>query len=165
MQISPDEIADILDAINKLDCASVEVTVGDVSITVRRGAALESRPVTAPVAIYARTEPVPTNLTPYTLASPKVDLAGWLEEEAQGKVSIMRAPMIGTFYSAKAPGEPAFVKVGAIVSPGDTLGLMEVMKLFNSLITDDAGTVEAIFANNGDMVEFDEPVFVIRKVG
>ena len=69
--------------------------------------------------------------------------------------------MVGTFYSARAPGEPPFVEVGASVQQGDTLGLMEVMKLFNSLTAEVAGTVAAIFARNGEMVEYDQPVFAI----
>lgn len=151
MEISLDEIADILEVINKLDCASVEVTVGEVSIVVRRCAASD-----APSA--------PVTRVPVPKAAPAAQdsAAVWLEQEAQGKVCLVRAPMVGTFYTAKAPGEPAFVKVGATVAPGDTLALMEVMKLFNSLTAEVAGTVEAIFARNGEMVEFDQPVFAIR---
>lgn len=173
MEISVDEIADLLEAINKLDCASVEVTVGEVSIVVRRGAALDTQAASAaaagPVAAPKATSSVksaPSIIAPSMPAplasSPKSDTAIWLEQEAQGTVRIVRAPMIGTFYSAKAPGEPPFVEVGTSVQQGDTLGLMEVMKLFNSLTAQAAGIVEAIFARNGDMVEFDQPVFAIR---
>jgi len=171
MEISPDEIADILEAINKLDCTSVEVTVGGVSIAVRRGVAphTQAAPAAAPglaalkpaAAIESeRSAPTPPGSFPTT--APNGDVAAWLEQEALGTVHIVRAPMIGTFYSAKAPGDPPFIEVGANVQKGDTLGLMEVMKLFNSLIAEVAGTVEAIFARNGDMVEFDQPVIVIR---
>jgi acetyl-CoA carboxylase biotin carboxyl carrier protein len=173
MEISIDEIADLLEAINKLDCASVEVTVGEVSIVVRRGAALDtpvaSTAAAGPIAaLEARSsvKSVPSLPAPYLptppIAAPKIDTAVWLEQEAQGTVFVVRAPMIGTFYSAKAPGEPSFVELGTSVQQGDTLGLMEVMKLFNSLVAQAAGTVEAIFACNGDMVEFDQPVFAIR---
>ena len=172
MEISPDEIADILEAINKLDCTLVEVTVGEVSIVVRRGAAPDTQaapaaaagpvaaPKAAPSVVSAPSLPTPPVSPP--ASSPKSDTATWLEQEAQGTVRIVRAPMIGTFYSAKAPGEPSFVEVGASVQQGDILGLMEVMKLFNSLLAEAAGTVEAIFARNGEMVEFDQPVFAIR---
>lgn len=170
MEISIDEIADLLEAINKLDCASVEVTVGEVSIVVRRGAALDTPVASAGTMNAAPTafagpvsapKAAPSLPTP-PASSPKSDTAVWLEQEAQGTVRIVRAPMIGTFYSAKAPGEPSFVELGSSVQQGDTLGLMEVMKLFNSLVAEAAGTVEAIFARNGDMVEFDQPVFAIR---
>ena len=166
MEISPDEIADILDAINKLDCASVEVTVGEVSIVVRRNAAPDAQAAqAAPAAGVAVPEAAPRRApaTPAqaAAAATKSDTAAWLEQEARGKVCIVRAPMVGTFYSARAPGEPPFVEVGASVQQGDTLGLMEVMKLFNSLTAEVAGTVAAIFARNGEMVEYDQPVFAI----
>lgn len=172
MEISPDEIADILEAINKLDCISVEVTVGEVSIVVRRGAAPATQtvpvaaeaPVTAPKTAPSVASALAASTPQFSppASSLNSDTAPWLEQEARGKVRIVRAPMIGTFYSAKAPGEPSFVEVGASVQQGDVLGLMEVMKLFNSLIAEAAGTVEAIFARNGEMVEFDQPVFAIR---
>ena len=167
MEISPDEIADILEAINKLDCTSVEVTVGDVSIAVRRGSVAD---VPTPSLNLVKAHDTPSaKVTPSisiplaaTPASPHSDATAWVEQETQGKVHIVRAPIIGTFYSAKSPGEPPFVEVGSSVQQGDTLGLMEVMKLFNSLIAEAAGTVEAILAQNGEMVEYDQPVFVIR---
>ncbi|MEI7782772.1 MAG: biotin/lipoyl-containing protein [Betaproteobacteria bacterium] len=172
MPMSHEEILDILDAIDKMNCASVEVTLGDVSIAVHRGQAPAARSAEAPQAQHmpsvhaqARANPQPSQAAPAASraqAQPNADLAPWLEREAQGQVRIVRAPMIGTFYRAKAPGEPAFVEVGQTVSPGDTLGLMEVMKLFNSLLANAAGTVDAILAGNGDLLEFDQPVFVIR---
>ena len=168
MEISPDEIADILDAINKLDCASVEVTVGEVSIVVRRGAAPDAQAAQAAPALgvavpQSAPRSAPAAAIPAQAAATVTnsDTAAWLEQEAHGKVCIVRAPMVGTFYSARAPGEPPFVEVGASVQQGDTLGLMEVMKLFNSLTAEVAGTVAAIFARNGEMVEYDQPVFAI----
>lgn len=90
------------------------------------------------------------------------DLQRWLDLEVAGKVRLVRAPIIGTFYRAKGPGEAPFVEVGTAVQPGDTLGLMEVMKLFNSLIAEVNGKVAAILADNGALVEFDQPVFAIE---
>lgn len=169
MEISPDEIADILEAINKLDCASVEVTVGEVSIVVRRTAAPDAQAAPAAPAVgvavpEAAPHRAPAAATPAQAAAAATnsDIAAWLEQEAHGKVRIVRAPMVGTFYSARAPGEPPFVEVGASVQQGDTLGLMEVMKLFNSLTAEVAGTVAAIFARNGEIVEYDQPVFAIK---
>ena len=173
MQISHEEILDILDAIEKMNCASVELTLGDVSIAVHRGQVPAARSTEAPQArlmpsghAQARANSQPSQAAlaaSQAQAKPSGDVALWLELEAQGQVCIVRAPMIGTFYRAKAPGEPAFVEVGQTVSPGDTLGLMEVMKLFNSLLANAAGTVDAILAVNGDLLEFDQPVFVIRS--
>jgi acetyl-CoA carboxylase biotin carboxyl carrier protein len=175
--MSPDEIALILDAIHKLDCAAVEVTVGDVRIVMRRDAAGEM-PLAAPAPAARRAalvQPAAAAASrPAGAAAPAVavapapaaaqgDLAQWLEREAQGTVCVIRAPMIGTFYRAKSPGEPPFVELGAEVSKGDTLGLIEAMKLFNSMMADGDGKVLAILSADGEMVEYEQPVLVLSR--
>jgi len=74
---------------------------------------------------------------------------------------VVRAPMVGTFYASASPGAPPFVAVGSQVKAGDPLGIIEAMKMFNQLEADVAGTVLAIVAENGQPVEFDQPLFVI----
>jgi acetyl-CoA carboxylase biotin carboxyl carrier protein len=74
---------------------------------------------------------------------------------------VVKAPMVGTFYASATPGAPAFVKVGQQVKAGETLGIIEAMKMFNQIEADVAGTVQAILVENGQPVEFDEPMFVI----
>jgi acetyl-CoA carboxylase biotin carboxyl carrier protein len=74
---------------------------------------------------------------------------------------VVRSPMVGTFYVASSPEAPPFVKVGQSVKQGETLGVIEAMKMFNQIESDKAGTVVAILVENGQPVEFDEPMFVI----
>ena len=74
---------------------------------------------------------------------------------------VVRSPMVGTFYVASSPETPPFVKVGQSVKQGETLGVIEAMKMFNQIESDKAGTVVAILVENGQPVEFDEPMFVI----
>lgn len=74
---------------------------------------------------------------------------------------IVHSPMVGTYYASASPGAPAFVTVGQKVKAGDTLGIIEAMKMFNQIEADVAGTVTAILVENGKPVEFDEPLFVI----
>lgn len=74
---------------------------------------------------------------------------------------VVRSPMVGTFYASPNPESPAFVKVGQQVKAGDTLGIIEAMKMFNQIEADIAGTVVAVLATNGQPIEFDEPLFVI----
>ena len=74
---------------------------------------------------------------------------------------VVRAPMVGTFYTSASPGAASFVKVGQAVKAGDTIGIIEAMKMFNQIEADVAGNVVAILAENGQPVEFDEPLFVI----
>jgi acetyl-CoA carboxylase biotin carboxyl carrier protein len=74
---------------------------------------------------------------------------------------VVKAPMVGTFYASANPESPAFVKIGQQVKAGETLGIIEAMKMFNQIEADVAGTVRAILVSNGQPVEFDEPMFVI----
>jgi acetyl-CoA carboxylase biotin carboxyl carrier protein len=73
----------------------------------------------------------------------------------------VRSPMVGTFYSSANPDSPPFVKVGQSVKAGDTLGIIEAMKMFNQIEADVSGTVVAVLAQSGHPVEYDEPLFVI----
>ncbi len=73
----------------------------------------------------------------------------------------VRSPMVGTFYASPNPEAPPFVKVGQAVKAGDTLGIIEAMKMFNQIEADVSGTVLAVLVQTGNPVEFDEPLFVI----
>lgn len=74
----------------------------------------------------------------------------------------IRAPMVGTMYTASSPDTPPFVNIGQSVKPGDTLCIIEAMKMFNEIEADRAGVVVAIHAVNGEPVEFDQPLFTIE---
>ncbi len=74
---------------------------------------------------------------------------------------VVRAPMVGTFYASPSPDKPAFVSVGQVVKEGETLGIIEAMKMFNPIEADVSGTVLAVQCESGQPVEFDQPLFVI----
>lgn len=76
---------------------------------------------------------------------------------------VVKSPMVGTFYASANPDAPPFVKVGQSVKAGDTLGIIEAMKMFNQIEAEVAGEVVAVLVENGQPVEFDEPLFVIRE--
>lgn len=75
---------------------------------------------------------------------------------------IVKSPMVGTMYTSPSPDAPAFVKVGQTVKVGDTLCIIEAMKMFNEIESDKAGVITKIHVANGDPVEFDEPLFTIE---
>ena len=83
-------------------------------------------------------------------------------EEPIPEGQMVRAPMVGTFYHASTPESEPFVSLGQQVAVGDTLCIIEAMKMFNQIEAEIAGTVVAIMADNGQPVEFDQPLFVIR---
>jgi acetyl-CoA carboxylase biotin carboxyl carrier protein len=78
---------------------------------------------------------------------------------------VIPAPMIGTFYEASAPGEPPFVRVGDRVEEGQTVGIIEAMKIMNEIASDRAGTVAAILVNNGQTVEYGTPLITLDLEG
>ena len=76
---------------------------------------------------------------------------------------LLRSPMVGTMYSSPSPDTPAFVKVGQTVKIGDTLCIIEAMKMFNEIEADRTGTISAILVTNGDPIEYDQPLFSIEE--
>ena len=74
---------------------------------------------------------------------------------------MVRSPMVGTYYASPNPDSPAFVKIGQTVKAGETLGIIEAMKMFNPIEAEISGTVLKILAESGQPVEFDQPLFVI----
>jgi acetyl-CoA carboxylase biotin carboxyl carrier protein len=73
----------------------------------------------------------------------------------------VKSPMVGTYYASPAPDKPAFVSVGQVVKAGETLGIIEAMKMFNPIEADVSGTVLKVLVESGQPIEFDEPLFVI----
>jgi acetyl-CoA carboxylase biotin carboxyl carrier protein len=83
------------------------------------------------------------------------------EAEAAAAGHIMKSPMVGTFYRSGSPGAPSFVDIGKTVKQGDTLCIIEAMKLMNEIEADADGVIKAILVENGQPVEFDQPLFLI----
>ena len=83
-----------------------------------------------------------------------------VSEEVTG--NIVKSPLVGTFYSASSPDAAPYVQVGDMVKKGQVLGIVEAMKLMNEIESEFDGTVKAILVKNGDLVEFDQPMFVIE---
>lgn len=83
------------------------------------------------------------------------------DEDAKRSGHIMRSPMVGTFYRSPSPGSPMFVEVGQTIKTGDVLCLIEAMKMMNQITAEKSGVIEAILVENGQPVEFDQPLFTI----
>ena len=156
------KIKKLIDLLEESNLAEIEIKEGEESVRLSRiptgvavaapAAALEVRsPVAAPAAA-----PVPMS-SPAGSATAGAHKAG--ADLPPGHV--VRAPMVGTYYSAPGPDKPAFVSVGQAVKAGETLGIIEAMKMFNPIEADVAGTVVAILCESGQPIEFDQPLFVI----
>jgi acetyl-CoA carboxylase biotin carboxyl carrier protein len=159
------KIKKLIDLLEESNLSEIEIKEGEESVRLARVPArlLEQGgyTVAAPTVVHA----APPAATPMPMHSPTEAATGG-SKSADPNAGlpaghVVRAPMVGTFYASPAPDKPAFVSIGATVKAGDTLGIIEAMKMFNPIEADVSGTVLAIQCESGQPVEFDQPLFVI----
>jgi acetyl-CoA carboxylase biotin carboxyl carrier protein len=149
------KIKKLIDLLEESNLAELEIKEGEETVRLSRipkGVAV-AMPAAAPMPQPVRAEPAPPS-APSPASAPAA-------ETSMPEGHVVTAPMVGTFYASSNPETPAFVKIGQKVKVGDTLGIIEAMKMFNQIEADVAGTVLAVLVENGQPVEFDEPMFVI----
>ncbi len=154
------KIKKLIDLLEESNLAEIEIKEGEESVRLAR----TPRGGHAPPPMYAE----PPRAPAMPMASP-VDAAtgGAMRAPAESGVPalpdghVVRSPMVGTFYLSPSPDKPAFVTVGQAVKAGETLGIIEAMKMFNPIEADVSGTVVAVLAESGQPVEFDQPLFVV----
>ena len=128
--------------------AELEISEGEERVRI-------TRTVAAAQQIYAPAPP------PAAAAPPPAAPAAEPAKPAAPEGHVVKSPMVGTFYRSASPGSKAFVDVGQSVNSGDTLCIIEAMKLLNEIDADQAGVIKAILVENGQPVEFGQPLFVI----
>ena len=143
------KIKKLIDLLEESNLAELEIKEGEEVVRLSR--VPKGTVTVAPAPVMAA--------APAPVAAPVADAAPAVAALPAGHV--IKAPMVGTFYASSTPGAPAFVKIGQQVKAGETIGIIEAMKMFNQIEADVAGTVQAILVENGQPVEFDEPMFVI----
>jgi acetyl-CoA carboxylase biotin carboxyl carrier protein len=150
------KIKKLIDLLEESNLAELEIKEGEEVVRLSRVPKGTVTVAAAPAAVHM---PAPVAAAPAAapVATPAADQAA--SNLPAGHV--VKAPMVGTFYASASPGAPAFVKVGQQVKAGETLGIIEAMKMFNQIEADVGGTVQAILIDNGQPVEFDQPMFVI----
>lgn len=150
------KVRKLIELLEESNLSELEIKEGEEVVRLSRF------PTTGAMAQQVIAAPAPVAAAP--MAAPAVAAstpAAAPEEPGLPPGTVVRAPMVGTFYAAASPGAEAFVKVGQQVKVGDPLGVIEAMKMFNQIEAEVAGTVVAIVAENGQAVEFDQPLFVI----
>jgi acetyl-CoA carboxylase biotin carboxyl carrier protein len=140
----------LIELVESSGIAELEIKEGEEHVKITR-AVTAAAPVVQPLA------PVAAAITP-PVAAP-ADAAPAEEPVVDGHV--VKSPMVGTFYRAASPGAKAFADVGQSISSGDTLCIIEAMKLLNEIESDETGVVKAILVENGQPVEFGQPLFII----
>jgi len=143
----------LIDLVEESGISELELTEGEEKVRISRAMAPGAAPVTQYVAAPA---PAPVAAAPAaTAAAPAAAPA----EALDGKV--VKSPMVGTFYRASSPDAKAFVDVGSSISTGETLCIIEAMKLLNEIESEYTGVIKKIFVENGQPVEYGEPLFLI----
>jgi acetyl-CoA carboxylase biotin carboxyl carrier protein len=143
------KIKKLIEMLEESNLAEIEIREGEESIRISRASSVTASAVAQPAVI---------STPPFTQAAP----AEAALETAAPSGHVIVSPMVGTFYRAASPGGPAFVEVGSRVNVGDTLCIIEAMKMLNEIEADRAGVVRAVLKENGQPVEYGEALFVIE---
>ncbi len=143
----------LIDLVSESNVSELEITEAEGKVRIVKGGGAQVQPA-APVVIAAPQPAVaaaPVSSAPLVAPAPEV---------AAGHV--VKSPMVGTFYRSASPGAKAFVEVGSQVKEGDTVCIIEAMKILNEIEADKAGTVTKILGENGQAVEYGQPLFIIE---
>lgn len=152
------KIKKLIELLEESGVTEIEISEGEESVRISRYGSPPAGQVAAPAPIiYAAPPPAPAAAAPAPIAGAPAAAAA-----AGSKDHVVTAPMVGTYYSAASPGAKAFVDIGSEVNVGDTLCIIEAMKMMNQIESDKAGRVTAILAKNGEPVEFGQALFIIE---
>jgi acetyl-CoA carboxylase biotin carboxyl carrier protein len=148
------KVKKLIELLEQSDVAEIEIHEGEESVRISRHTA-NAMPVYMPQAM-----PMQGVAPAAPMAAPAATAADEDEEEIAG--TMVRSPMVGTFYRAPSPGSKPFVVEGQSVKAGDTLCIIEAMKILNQIECEQAGTVKRILVENGQPVEYNQPLFLIE---
>ncbi|HEY3166991.1 MAG TPA: acetyl-CoA carboxylase biotin carboxyl carrier protein [Candidatus Binatia bacterium] len=156
MELTEDDVLHILKLIDESKFDYFQLEVGELKITVSKGdpIPLTSAPQNTSVAPAPAASAAKTASSPAAQATKPVAIPEGMRP--------ITAPLLGTFYVAPEPGAPPFVKVGQQITEDTTVGLIEVMKVFNSVRSTVAGTIVEVVAQNGQFVEFGQTLFIVK---
>ncbi len=154
-KLTTDDVQKILNILDASQFDELRLETGDFKLTLRRSSAIEPAAPPATAKSPPALAPSPTTIPAIAAPTSRPALAQ--------DITPVKAPMLGVFYRAPKPGAPPFVEVGAKVEPRSVIGIVEVMKLMNSIHADVAGEVVEILAADGQMVEFDQTLLHVRR--
>ncbi|MCU7906663.1 MAG: acetyl-CoA carboxylase biotin carboxyl carrier protein [Candidatus Thiodiazotropha sp. (ex Epidulcina cf. delphinae)] len=145
------KVKKLIELLEESDVAEIEIHEGEESVRISRHSAL---PTAMAIPNMMPQAPIPHMPSPAPAAH-----EAQIQEEIQGHA--VRSPMVGTFYRSSSPGSKPFAEEGRQVAVGDTLCIIEAMKILNQIESDKTGTVKKILVENGQPVEYNEPLFII----
>ena len=148
----------LIDLVQESGIAELEITEGEEKVKIVKGGAVSIAPASA-ATLGPGTAPAPAEARPAPAAAAAAPAA---EPEAGQEGHVVKAPMVGTFYRSASPDAKPFVEVGQTIKEGQTICIIEAMKLMNEIPSDAGGTVAKIFVENGQPVEYGQPLFGIK---
>ncbi|ELM3752193.1 acetyl-CoA carboxylase biotin carboxyl carrier protein [Aeromonas dhakensis] len=148
------KIKKLIELVEESGIAELEISEGEESVRISRN--FSGQVTTAPQMI------MPQVAAPVAAPVAAAPAAAAPAADATPAGHLMRSPMVGSFYRSSSPEAKPFVEVGQHVNVGDTLCIVEAMKMMNQIESDKAGVIKAILVENGQAVEFDEPLFIIE---
>jgi acetyl-CoA carboxylase biotin carboxyl carrier protein len=147
------KVKKLIELLEESNIDEIEIKEGEESVRISRNGAQSAAPQYLPqYAPPPPPAPAPAVVAPAAAVEPA---------PAAPQGHVVRSPMVGTFYRSPSPTSPVFVEVGQTVKVGDVICIVEAMKMMNQIEADKSGTVEAILVENGEPVEFDQPLFSI----
>ncbi len=144
------KIKKLIELVEESGINELEISEGEESVRISRGAVVAAAPIMQAAPIAA----------PVAQAAPAAATVAEAAPVESGHV--VRSPMVGTFYASASPDSPAFTEVGKHVNAGDTLCIIEAMKMMNQIEADKSGVIKEVLAQNEDAIEFDQPLFIIE---
>jgi len=149
------KIKKLIELLEETGISEIEIKEGEESLRLSRHSYMSEQPA-------QRYMPQPQTHIQYAAAPVAAQDSKPVEVAALSTGHTLRSPMVGTMYTSPSPDTPAFVTPGQTVKVGDTLCIIEAMKMFNEIEADKAGVVTAVLVSNGDPVEYDQPLFIIE---
>jgi acetyl-CoA carboxylase biotin carboxyl carrier protein len=144
----------LIDLVEESGIAELEITEGEEKVRISRSTSSMQSQVTS--------TPPPQQAVPAAVSQSSTGAAAAAAAEVLPEGHVVKSPMVGTFYRSSTPGSNPFVEVGQTVKEGETLCIIEAMKLLNEIESDKSGVVKAVLVENGQPVEYGEPLFVIE---
>jgi acetyl-CoA carboxylase biotin carboxyl carrier protein len=146
------KVKKLIEVLEESGIDELEIREGEESVRISRHSKTPAQQYYAPAPVAA---PAPAPVAAPVAAAAEAPAA------PQHAGNVIKSPMVGTFYRTPAPGSPAFVEVGKTVKKGDTICIVEAMKMMNHIEAEVSGTIESILVENGQPVEYDQPLFTI----
>ena len=150
------KVKKLIEMLEESEVAEIEIHEGEESVRISRHSGVATMPAAQTVV------QVPGGGSPSSVATTE-QAQNETTDDAEPEGNIVRSPMVGIFYEAMAPGKPSFVELGQTVKKGDVLCIIEAMKIMNQVESEISGVVSKIMVENGEPVEYGQPLFVIRE--